>query len=56
MAAVFVVDVLDHLLAPLVLEIDVDVGRLLALLGDETLEQEIDLLGIDLGDARGNSR
>ncbi len=27
-AAVFVVDVLDHLLAPLMLEIDVDVGRL----------------------------
>ena len=49
-AAVFLVDVLDHLLAPLVLEIDVDVGRLLALLGDEALEQEVDLLGIDLGD------
>ena len=31
-AAVFLVDVLDHLLAPLMLEIDVDVGRLLALL------------------------
>ncbi len=27
-AAVFLVDVLDHLLAPLMLEIDVDVGRL----------------------------
>ena len=50
MAAIFVVDVLDHLLAALVLEVDVDVRWLLALLGDETLEQKIDLLGIDLGD------
>ena len=41
-AAVFLVDVLDHLLAPLVLEIDVDVGRLVALGGDEALEQQID--------------
>ena len=40
-AAVFLVDVLDHLLAPLVLEIDVDVGRLVALLGDEALEQQV---------------
>ena len=40
-AAVFLVDVLDHLLAPLVLEVDVDVGRLLALLGDEALEQQL---------------
>jgi hypothetical protein len=31
-AAVLLVDVLDHLLAPLVLEVDVDVGGLLALL------------------------
>ncbi len=31
LAAVFLEDVLDHLLAPLVLEIDVDVGRLVAL-------------------------
>ena len=50
MAAVSVVDVLDHLLAALVLEVDVDVRRLLALLGDETLEQKVDLLGIHLGD------
>ena len=33
-AAVFLVDVLDHFLAPLMLEIDVDVGRLLALLAE----------------------
>src|SRR5262249_43244205 len=49
-AAVFLVDVLDHLLAPLMLEIDVDVGRLLALGADEALEEKIDLLGIDGGD------
>ena len=51
LAAVLLVDVLDDLFAPLVLEIDVDVGRLAALGGDEALEQQIDLLGIDLGDA-----
>ena len=39
----FVVDILDHLLAPLVLEIDVDVGRLVALVGEEALEQDVDL-------------
>ncbi len=38
--AVLPVDVLDDLLAPLVLEIDVDVGRLVALAGDEALEEE----------------
>ena len=31
-AAVALVDILDHFLAPLVLEIDVDVGRLAAVL------------------------
>ena len=49
-AAVAGIDILDHLLAPLVLEIDVDVGRLLALGRDEALEQEIDLGRIDIGD------
>ena len=44
------VDVLDHLLAPFVLEVDVDVGRLVALGRDEALEQKIELGGIDLGD------
>ena len=47
LAAVAVVDILDHLLAPLVLEIDVDVGRLVALGRDEALEQQVDLGGID---------
>ena len=50
-AAVFRVDVLDHLLAPLMLEIDVDVGRLAALLGDEALEQQVAGRRIDRGDA-----
>ena len=40
--AIALVDVLDHLLAPLMFEIDVDVGRLLAFLRDEALEQKID--------------
>ena len=50
-AAVFRVDVLDHFLAPLMLEIDVDVGRLLALLGDEALEQQVAGRRVDRGDA-----
>ena len=41
-AAVFLIDVLDHLLAPLMLEIDVDVGRLAARGADEALEQHVD--------------
>ncbi len=52
MAAVAVVDVLNHLLAPLVLEVDVDVGGLGALLGDEPLEQHVLGLGIHRGDAQ----
>ena len=40
LAAVMAVDPLDHLLAPLMLEIDVDVGRLVALARDEALEQQ----------------
>ena len=50
-AAVFLVDVLDHLLAPLMLEIDVDIGRLVARGADEALEQDVDARGIDRGDA-----
>jgi hypothetical protein len=41
------IDILHHLFAPLVLEIDVDVGRLVAFGGDESLEQEIVLRRID---------
>jgi hypothetical protein len=39
LATAFPVDVLHDLFAPLVLEIDVDVGRLLALDADEALEE-----------------
>ena len=38
MAAVAPVNVLDHFLAPLVLEIDVDIGRFAAVLGNEAGE------------------
>ena len=55
LAAVFFVDVLDDLLAPLVLEIDVDVGRLVALGRDEALEQKVEPVGIDLGDAEAEA-
>ncbi len=50
MPSIAVVDVLDHLLAPFVLEIDVDIGRLGALFGDEPLEQHILVLGVHRGD------
>ena len=50
-AAIGVVDPLDDFLAPLVLEIDIDVGRLFAFLRDEALEQQVVALGIDGGDA-----
>src|SRR2546423_2911294 len=53
LTAVFVIDVLDDFLAPLVLEIDVDIGRLVALLRNEALEQQLLLDRIDLGDAQG---
>ncbi len=46
-AAVFLVDVLQHLLAPLMLEIDVDVGRFVPLAADEPLEQHVETPGID---------
>ncbi len=46
------VDVLDDLFAALVLEIHIDIGRLLALLRNEALEQEIDRGGIDIGDPK----
>ena len=51
MAAVAAIDILHHLLAAAVLEIDVDVRRLQPLLGDETLEQDIDLRRVHRGDA-----
>ena len=50
-APIFAIDVLDHLLAPLVLEIDVDVRRLVPLARNEALEQHVHPHGVDLGDA-----
>ena len=50
-ARVLAVHVLDHLLAPLVLEVDVDVRRLVALLRHEALEQHVHPRRIDFGDA-----
>ena len=51
-AAILVVDVLDHFLAALVLEVHVDVGRFVALLADEALEQRVAAYQVDLGDAQ----
>ena len=50
-AAVALEHPLDHLLAPLMLEIDVDVGRLVTIGGDEALEQQVAVRRIDRGDA-----
>ena len=50
-AAIGVIDPLQHGLAALMLEVDIDVGRLAPFLGDEALEQEIMLDWIDRGDA-----
>ncbi len=51
-AAVGLVDPLHHDLAPLVLEVHVDVRRLAPLFGDEALKQQVVALGIDGGDAQ----
>ena len=48
--AVLGVEVLDHLLAPVDVEVDVDVGQR-ARLVDEALEEELVLDRVDLGDA-----
>ena len=54
-AAVGLKDPLDHLLAALVLEIDVDVGRLAARLGDEAFEQQVLLHRVDRGDPQAEA-
>jgi hypothetical protein len=43
---------LHHFFAPLMFEIDVDIGRFLALLGDEAFEQHVHARRIDFGDAQ----
>src|SRR5260370_34004942 len=52
LAAVLSIDILNHLFAPLVLEIHVDIGRLVALLGNEAFEQHGHARGIHLGYAQ----
>ena len=47
---VLVVDVLDHLLAPLVFDVEVDVGRAVTLEREEALEQQAEHDRIGLGD------
>jgi hypothetical protein len=51
-AAVLCIEVLDHLFAALVLEVDVDVWGLVALLGDEALEQHGSAVRVHLGHAQ----
>ena len=50
-AAVSLIDPLDDLFAPLVLEIHVDIRRFPALGGDKTLEEQARAHGVDGGDA-----
>ena len=45
------VDVLDHLLAALVLDVEVDVGRAVAFGREEPLEQQAERDRVGLGDA-----
>ena len=51
--AVAVVDVLDGLLPPVVLDVDVDVGRAVALGGQEPLEEQLQAHRVGVGDAQG---
>jgi hypothetical protein len=51
-ASIVLVNVLDHLFAPLVLEIHIDVGRLAAIRGDKAFEQEVAIARVDVGDAQ----
>ena len=50
-AAIAGVDILDHLLAPLMFEIHVDIGRFLARFGQKAAEQQLFAHRIDRGDA-----
>ena len=48
--SVLAVDVLDHLLAAVVLEVHVDIGHFVTLGGDEALEQQVDAVRVDGSD------
>ena len=50
-APVALVNVLDHLFAPFVFEIDIDIRRLVTVRRDETGEEQLAFVRIDLGDA-----
>ena len=52
MTAILLVDVLHDLFASLVLKVDVDVGRLVAVGRDKALEQQVDAGGINAGNAK----
>src|SRR5215203_1606097 len=54
-AAVDVVDVLDDLFATLVLDVEIDVGRLGAFAREETLEEETHAHRVDRGDAEAEA-
>ena len=51
LAPVALVDVLDRLLAPVALDVDVDVGRAVALGREEALEQQAERDRVGVGDA-----
>ena len=51
-AAVLFIDVLNHLLAPLMLEVHINIRWLIPLPRDESLEQQRHLLRGDLGDVQ----
>jgi len=53
--AVFLVDVLQHVLAFLVREVDVDVRRFLPVLAEEALEEQVELHGIHGRDAEAEA-
>ena len=53
--AVFPVDILDHLLPALVLEVHIDVRRLAALPGNEALEQHLHARRVHLGDPQAKA-
>jgi hypothetical protein len=53
LAPELLVDVLDHLLAPHRLDVDVDVRRAVARLGEEPLEQQAVLHSVHRGDPQG---
>jgi len=54
-AAVFFVNVLNDLFSPVVLDIEIDVGRFSALDTQEALEQQVHTHGVDGGDAEAET-